>query len=120
LSERALDLALDERLRVNEISSVLSPQFRNPRTRERAWTWLQVHFDEVATRMGRGRAGSLPWYTTGFCSAEDAEEVDAFFRPRVEALAGGPRNLALAVEAISICAATVDAQRPGIDRAFSR
>jgi alanyl aminopeptidase len=120
LSERALDLALDERLRVNEISRVLGPQFRNPNTQARAWTWLQVHFDDVAKRMGRGRAGGLPYYTMGFCSTEDANEVDGFFRPRVSTLAGGPRNLAQAVEAISICAATVDAQRAGIDEAFSR
>jgi alanyl aminopeptidase len=120
LSERALDLALDERLRVNEISRVLGAQFRNPRTRARAWTWLQVHFDEVAKRLGRNRAGSLPWYTMGFCSSEDAAEVEAFFEPRVAAWAGGPRNLDLAVESISICAATVEEQRAGIDRAFAR
>jgi len=120
LSERALDLALDERLRVNEISGVLAPQFRNPRARARAWAWLQAHFDEVARRMGRNRAGGLPWYTAGFCSLEDAAEVQAFFEPRMESLAGGPRNLASAVEAISICAATVDAQRASVDQAFSR
>jgi len=120
LSERALDLALDERLRVNEISRVLGAQFRNPRTRARAWTWLQVNFDEVAKRWGRNRAGSLPWYTRGFGSSEDAAAVEAFFEPRVAAWAGGPRNLDLAVESISICAATVEKQRAGIDRAFAR
>ena len=40
LSARALDLALDPRLRVNEIRHVLRTQFHNPRTRDRAWKWF--------------------------------------------------------------------------------
>ena len=119
LSTRALDLALDSRLRVNEISRVLGPQFRNPQTRERAWSWLQEHFDALAERMGRGQAGGTPWYAGALCTREAADEVQGFFEPRVSALAGGPRNLATVVEAITICAAKAEAQRPGIDRAFS-
>jgi alanyl aminopeptidase len=118
LSSRALDLALDPRLRLNEMSRVLGPQFRNPRTRDRAWSWLQANFDEVTARTGRQQAGGTPWYAAALCTQDAAREVQEFFEPKVSALAGGPRNLATVVEAITLCAAKAEAQRPGIDEAF--
>jgi len=120
LAERALELSLDSRLRRNEAPQVLAVQLRNRRTRDRAWAWLKEHFDAFAERVGNTQAGSAPWYAAALCTAEAADDVQAFFEPRVSALAGGPRNLAGAVEAIRLCAARADAQRPGVDRAFKR
>jgi len=120
LSERALDLALDPRLRVNEIGQPLRGQFRNPRTRERAWTWLMAHFDELTARFGASRGGGMPWYAASFCSEGAAAKVQEFFEPRVAELAGGPRNLAGAVEAIALCAEKAQVYRPGVVQAFGR
>ena len=47
-----------------------------------------------------------------------AVEVEHFFEPRVAELTGGPRNLAGAVEAISLCAKKAVAHRPGVEQAF--
>ena len=118
LSARALDLALDPRLRVNEIGRVLGPQFNNPRTRDRAWNWLTGNFDALAARFGSGQLGASPWRTASFCSTEAAAEVERFFGPRVAELSGGPRNLAGAVEAISLCAEKASVHMPGVERAF--
>jgi len=120
LAERALALCLDSRLRRNEAPQVLAVQLRNPRTRDHAWAWLKEHFDAFAERVGSAQAGNTPWYTASLCTAEAADDVQTFFEPRVAALAGGPRNLAGAVEAIRLCAAKADAQREGVDRAFKR
>ncbi len=120
LSARALDLALDPRLRVNEISTVLGPQFRNPRTRDAAWNWLTANFDELASRLGPGQSGFLPWFAASFCSEERALEARRFLEPRVQHLSGGPRNLDTALEAVQVCAAKVQAHRSGIERAFAR
>jgi alanyl aminopeptidase len=119
LSTRALGLTLDPRLRVNEIRHVLHPQFHNPRTRERAWQWYTEHFDQLRARYGRFQGGGAPWHAASFCTEEAAAEVQRFFEPRVAELTGGPRNLAGAVEAISLCAQKVSAHRPGIERAFA-
>ena len=119
LAERALALALDPGVRRNEISRLIGTQFRNPRTRRRAWQWLKDHFDELLARVGPAQAGGAPWYAASLCSEEDAEDVERFFEPRVSALEGGPRNLASVVEAVSLCAAKAEAQRASIDRAFS-
>jgi alanyl aminopeptidase len=118
LSTRALDLSLDPRLRVNEIGRVLSGQFRNPRTRERAWAWLMEHFDELTERFGTARGGALPWYAASLCSEEAATEVQRFFEPKVAEMPGGARNLAGAVEAVSLCAKRAGVIRPGVEQAF--
>jgi alanyl aminopeptidase len=119
LAAKALELAFDPNLRLNEVPRVVAIQLRGPRTRAPAWTWLREHFDALVERIGAAQAGKLPWFTTGFCSHEAADEVREFFEPRVSSLVGGPRNLAGAIEAISLCATRVDAQREGIDRAFA-
>jgi alanyl aminopeptidase len=118
LSSRALDLTLDSRLRINEISNVLRPQFHNARTRERAWQWYTEHFDQLRARYGRFQGGGAPWHAASFCSEEAAAEVQRFFEPRVAELTGGPRNLAGAVEAISLCAEKVNVHGPGMEQAF--
>ena len=118
LSARALDLALDPRLRVNEIRHVLRTQFRNPRTRDRAWKWLTGNFDALASRFGSGQLGASPWNASSFCTRDAAAEVEGFFGPRVADLAGGPRNLAGAVEAILLCAKKASVLAPGVERAF--
>jgi len=118
LSERALDLVLDPRVRVNEIGSVLGEQFQNPRTRERAWQWLTDNFDAFAARFGRAQVGGSPLNAASFCTDEAAAAVQRFFDPRVADLSGGPRNLAFTVEAISLCAERARVHRPGIEHAF--
>jgi alanyl aminopeptidase len=120
LSARALDLTLDPKLRRNETPKVLANQLRNPRTRDRAWAWLKENFDAFAERIGHAQAGSAPWYAASLCTREAADDVQAFFEPRVSTLVGGPRNLAGAVEAIRLCAAKAEAQRPNVDEAFRR
>ncbi len=120
LATRALALTLSSTTRVNEIGRILAPQLRNPRTRDRAWAWFTSNFDALAARFGKHQVGGIPWYTASFCTEAAASEVQRFFEPRVADLMGGPRNLAGAVEAISLCAARAEAQRPSIERAFTR
>ena len=120
LAARALDLSLDPRLRVNEIRHLLRAQFHNPQTREWAWAWFTDHFDELSARFGSARLGGTPWHAATFCTDEAAAEVQRFFEPRVAELTGGPRNLAGAVEAISLCAERVRVHGPGVERAFAR
>lgn len=114
LSDRALALTLDTRLRSNEAPRILRAQFFNPRTRERAWTWFKANFERLTERLGPRFAGRSPWYASSFCSESAVDEVSDFFGPKVESLSGGPRNLAGALESIALCTARVKAQRAGV------
>ncbi len=119
LAQRALDLALDERVRVNEIWIPLSGQLHLPERRDAAWAWITQHFDALAARLEAG-AGRLPAAASVFCSEERATQVEAFFAERVAQLPGGPRNLANALEKIRLCAAKVEAQRQSAEAFFRR
>ena len=120
LADRALALALDPRLRVNEVLIPLSVQAERDAGRARGWAWLTENFDALSQRIATTRAGAAPWIFAGFCDREEARAVRAFFEPRIGALPGGPRNLAGALEAMELCAARVSAQRESVERAITR
>jgi len=113
LVARALDLALDPRLRSNERTVALSGLLAAPDTRDRAWAWLTAHFDALAPLLPDRYAGAVP-RTIWMCDPERIAEVRAFFGSRIERLAGGPRNLAQALEHAAQCAARVAAQRTSV------
>jgi len=119
LAARARGLALDARLRLNESTTTLRAQSRMEETREATWQWLTESFDAVKERIGQFRTGFLPWMGAGFCSEERAEQLQAFFAPKIEDLPGGPRNLAGALEAIRLCAAKVEAHQESAREFFA-
>ena len=110
LAGRVRALALDERLRLNEVLTPLRVQMSMAETREPTWVWAKEHFEELRTRLEDG-AGRLPRLGGAFCSSEKADEVEAFFRQRAETLPGGPRTLANTLEQIRLCAARVQTHR---------
>ena len=110
LVQRALDLALDPKLRQNERLSVLGGLLRARETRDVAWTWLKAHFDTLAPMLPDRYAGYVPGIPA-FCDKEHGDDLRAFFTPRVPTITGGPRNLAQALDRIEQCVARRDAQR---------
>jgi alanyl aminopeptidase len=113
LAARALALALDPRLRHNEITAPLEAALGDVTTREAAFGWLVDHVDPLVDRLGRDDASWLPWSGAVFCDRAHAEKLAAVFGPRLAKLEGGPRNLAGAVEATMLCAARREVELPG-------
>jgi hypothetical protein len=105
LAARALALNEDPRLRVNEVMVPIFAQAETPEGRTRAFAWVTDRFDALAARLATTRGGYVPLAFGGFCSGEARAQLEAFFAPRIEALPGGPRNLAAALETITLCAA---------------
>lgn len=120
LRPRILNLALDPRLRLNEIFRPLMGQFGDEDGMELAWTWLTEHYEALSTRMGPEYTGYLPLAASGFCDRGRIEEVRTFFSSRVGETSGGPRNLESAIESIELCAALADAQRESARAFFAR
>jgi alanyl aminopeptidase len=115
LIRRALDLALDPRLRQNERVVVFKALAGSLETRDAAWTWLEANIDALLPLLPDRFGGQLP-SAIRMCDATWAERVRALFAPRVESLTGGPRNLAQALEGAAQCAAQVAAQRDSVMR----
>lgn len=103
LSARALALAPG--LRVNEMLLTLWPQSNDVETRLSNWRWIEEHFDALIERGGPGRARNLPWMASGMCSEDAAVALEEFLAPRIEAIEGGPRNMAGSLETIRLCGA---------------
>lgn len=118
LAARARELALDPRVRINEIWGLLDAQLRQPETREAAWQWLEQRLDALIARMTPRRSGGLPWMATSFCDRAHADRASALFGPRVAQLDGGPRNLAGALEAVNLCTARKKAQMDSLRELF--
>ena len=119
LASRARALALDPRVRVNEVLTTIDRQMRMPETRAQTWAWIKENFAALVERIATTRGGSTPWLASRFCSVAEAEDVEAFYAPRIAALPGGPRNLAGTLEEIHLCAARVEAQRESAQAFFS-
>jgi alanyl aminopeptidase len=70
--------------------------------------------------VGSDFAAYLPMVGAGFCSAPERAEVEAFFKPKVEGYAGGPRILAQALERIDLCIARRAALGPSLAEFLKR
>jgi alanyl aminopeptidase len=110
LVQRALDLALDARLRKNERLVTVQALLDGRATREGAWSWLRENFDKLTGMLPDRYPGYVP-LAVHFCDTKRVDEVEAFFAPRVPSLTGGTRNLAQAIERMKSCAALADEQR---------
>ena len=118
VAERSRQLALDERLRPNEVMSPIWSQLSHINTRDSAWRWFEDHLDPIIARLSPRRAGWLPRVTTVHCDVDHAADAEQLFGPHIAKLAGGPRNLALALETTRLCAARLEMQSASLEAYF--
>jgi ERAP1-like protein len=107
-------------LRESEMSRPLWTQMGNPATREAAWTWFKAHFDAMLARLPKRNGAWLVGMGRSFCDEPHADDVQAYFAPKIATLEGGPRALASAVEDIKLCAARKKAQEPSAREVFGK
>lgn len=119
ISKLVLDITLDDSIRDNEVRTLLREQFANSKARPAAWDWLRANLDGVIARVPVWNQGDMVALPRQFCSAKRKAEVEAFFGPKVAELQGGPRDLALALEQIDLCAAMKTRHGPAIADYFA-
>lgn len=90
-----------------------------PSTRKLPFEFLQAHWDKVTSMMPSGGGfdfGSvLPQVGASYCDAQSRDELEAFFKPRVDKFVGAPRTLDQVVESINLCIAQTAAQKPQVE-----
>jgi hypothetical protein len=119
-SEKALALALDPALRVNEVLVPVRTQLRDWRTRDVAYRWFEQNFDALAKRVPESSMGGTPWFATAFCEDSVIPRLKKFFEVRIEKFQGGPRSLEGAIETLHLCSALVSAQRESVEAFFAK
>ena len=64
--------------------------------------------------------GRLPRVVEPFCDEAHRADVEAFLKPRMEKLPGGPRNLAKALERIRLCGALRASQASSLSQFLAK
>jgi aminopeptidase N len=103
LSDRTLAFALSSEVRSQDAPALLA-QLLNSGAQDKTWTALSSQWDVVEKRLGAFQA--LPYIVSalgGFCSAERAAEIRAFFA--AHPVPAAARGLAQALERIDSCVA---------------
>jgi len=92
---------------------------QQPATRHIAFDFLKTHYEEIVKKRPTGGGfdfGSyLPEVGASYCSEQDKQELENFFRPRISQFTGGPRILSQVLEQISVCIAEKQAQEPSVE-----
>ena len=110
----------DTRLRSRENLAVISGVTTNGATREIGFAWLKGNFDALVNSGGGiFFASRLPGIVSGYCSAEQADEIAALMRPT---LAGKTGALALerTIERVRNCGKLKAARGAEVSKAFAK
>ena len=121
LSAKARELALDPRLKVNEIFYPLGAQADDFRTRDATWAWLPEHYDALMARLPEAFGGDrVPGLFSGYCTEDKAREIESFFAPKKAKTPGMERALAITLESVRLCAARRSAHAESARKVFPR
>ncbi len=113
LAEKARDFGLDPSVQVGELANIYEANVDEPENRAAAWQWLQAHYAAYRERLPAFRAGYMPkTFADGRCSGAEADELSAFFAPRIKELVGGDRGLGQTLETIRQCASLREHEGP--------
>jgi alanyl aminopeptidase len=119
LFDQVLALMLTNELDIQDTFTMLHGNLvfdgmRDPTLRPRVYAWFVQHFDELAQKLPRSSRPQMARVAIRFCDEAKKPEIEAFLRPRIEPLDNGPREMAQAMEQLSLCAAAHAAQAPGV------
>ena len=89
--------------------------FGNDAARDRAWTFVKAHWDELLPKINvSGSDSGLVLSLSSFCSTETRDDIRTFFASHP--LPAANRALQQTVERISNCVATRQKQEAALDR----
>ena len=113
LVRRTMDLILGPDVRSQDSKVFLGFLLRSPDARSLAWELVRARWPEIQKKDTTGNAYVVN-ALGGFCDAEAARSIAAFFA--ANKVPDAERTLRQSLERINSCAALVSAQRPALDR----
>jgi alanyl aminopeptidase len=117
LVDRALAYVLEGSLRPQELFTIPRMMGDVPSSRGQAWTWMTVHYDEIAARIPADYMIFMPRFASG-CSAERLTAAKAFFADPKHSPPGTSKELARVAEEVSDCV-TLDAREGAAVRRYT-
>jgi aminopeptidase N len=101
LEERALDLAVSNKVRNQDAAFQLATALRIDQNRGQAWRFIQTHWDRVQAQFTANMGAELVGSTQAFCSPSDRDNVEQFFA--THKVAASEQALKHAIEHINGC-----------------
>ncbi|MGH8113926.1 MAG: M1 family metallopeptidase [Rhodanobacteraceae bacterium] len=109
----ARNFAMSQNVKVGEMDMILRGGRDTVAQRNNLWSWFAGHYDRIVARTGVFSGGYLPFIAAGGgCSNEEAQRVDAYFKPKLGHVPGLTRGLAQTHESIVLCSALKAHLRP--------
>jgi alanyl aminopeptidase len=115
LVKQAFAIALGDEFPIRETIPLVMGATKSPVTRTLAYDFVRSNFDALASRLPRREGGaSLVGAASVLCDDGKREEIEAFFKGRLQKSLGGPRRYAQAMETLRNCSVFKSAQAPGV------
>lgn len=115
LAERALGLVLGREIELRDSLSIVISLLYGRATRDLAYAFVKLHFDEMLERSSGFERPSLFMIPEVYCDASHRADAEAFFGPRAKTVDGAVRVLANSLETISLCEASRKASLPDLE-----
>jgi len=96
-----------DKIRDNEIYAILSGHMSDENLRPEMWNWFKNNIEVIKSRVSSFSQSRIPGIGDYFCTVEDKDKVENFFKPIISDISGGPRALDQTLETIDLCAAKV-------------
>jgi len=113
-----LRLSLDGRLQPQERLPYVRALMATPRLQQQAWAFVSAHLTEFYALLPAADWAQILTLAEGLCDAGAEDALQRAFEPHLQALVGGQRALARAVERNVLCAAQNAAQGPAVQAFF--
>jgi aminopeptidase N/puromycin-sensitive aminopeptidase len=110
LAERALEYAVSDKVRNQDAAIQLAISLDNDKNRDRAWQFIQTHWNEVKKEFTPEMGTILVGATGAFCSASERDDVSQFFA--AHHVPDADQALKHAIEHINGCIELRDLQGP--------
>ncbi len=114
----ALDFALTDDVKTNELRYVLAAAFGRRVARPIAEEWVEGHWDQLAKKYPGRLLGYFARAAGVGCSAAEAAARTEFYTPRIAKTEGSDRILLESLESVSLCSALREKGLPSLKKAL--
>ena len=112
LLKRALDYALTDKVRNQDSLIQFYIAMQRDETRAFTWKYIQDHWEQIKNEVTPEMGGLLVGAFGGFCTADERDNVESFFKDH--AIASADRALKHTVESINSCIEFRAQQEPNL------
>ena len=105
LADEVRSMILSLSVKNNERGYLIGAQMRYKENHHAVYEWLKTYFAVLSTVLPEMVLAYTPIVGSGFCTLEDAADLEAFFNEQTAHIPGAQRNLDKTLERIRICVA---------------